>query len=205
MPFIGDRYYMNPLFGAAVERSRSDPDVLPDEGLAPSGPDVELLSGQKVLQQAHSKTPPRTQEHKAEVGYGETSGLVPQKLPDAPANANVYDRRTWDGNSARHLQEARTNIMDVSERNPVVHRAKPGKDAISQATWHDNMHAAAGSTGTLPGNHFFIRQQGVGHQRPPKSQGWGQGKPIRTYGPFRNVGGGDVPKGDHTFIDIYNH
>lgn len=65
MPFIRGRYYMNPLYGAAVERSRSDPDVLPDEGLAPSGPDVELLSGQKVLQQAHSKTPPRTQEHKA--------------------------------------------------------------------------------------------------------------------------------------------
>lgn len=67
------------------------------------------------------------------------------------------------------------------------------------------MNAAANSTGNLPGNHFFIRQQGVGHQRPPKRLGWGQGKPIRTYGPFRNVGGGDVPKGNHTFIDIYNH
>jgi len=205
MPFIGDRYYMNPLFGAAVERSRVGDDVLPDEDSDSSGLHVELLAAQKQLQQPHSKTPPQTQEHKAEVGYGETSGLVPEKIAGAPAKSSAYDRRMWDENSARHLQEARTHIMDISERNPGVHRAKPDQSTISQAVWSDSMHAAANSIGSLPGKHFFIRQQGVGYQQPPKRLGWGQGKPIRTYGPFRNVGGGDVPKGNHTFIDIYNH
>jgi hypothetical protein len=86
-----------------------------------------------------------------------------------------------------------------------VHRARPAKDTVSQDTWHDNMQAAAKSEGALPGHYIFIRQEGVGLQRPPKRYGWGQGKPIHTYGPFRNVGGGDVPKGSHTYIDIYNH
>lgn len=131
MPFIGDRYYMNPLFGAAVERSRLEPDGLPQEDSASSGPDVELLAAQKPLQQPSSKTPPLAQEHKAEVGYGETSGLVPEKAPGAPAKSSAYDRRMWDENSARHLQEARTHIMDISERNPGVHRATPDTSTIS--------------------------------------------------------------------------
>lgn len=106
MPFIGDRYYMNPLFGAAVERSRLEPDGLPEEDSASSGPDVELLAAQKPLQQPSSKAPSRTQEHKAEVGYGETSGLVPEKVPGAPAKSSVYDRRTWDENSAQGIDVA---------------------------------------------------------------------------------------------------
>jgi len=105
----------------------------------------------------------------------------------------------------RELQQARRHIMDISDRNHTVHRAKPGKDTISQSIWDDNMQAATKSDGSLPGNHFFIRQEGIGRQRPEANKGWGQGKPIRSYGPFRNVGGGDVPRGDRTYIDIYNH
>ena len=61
MPFIGGRYYMNPLFGAAVERSRVEDDVLPDEDSDSSGLHVELLAAQKTLQQPPNKTPPRAQ------------------------------------------------------------------------------------------------------------------------------------------------
>ncbi|MFZ0213439.1 MAG: hypothetical protein WBE20_07190 [Candidatus Acidiferrales bacterium] len=204
MPFVNRRYYMNPLFGAAVERARGETNDsrAVSESLAPHLEPVAEMSDPPEKQGTRSPLP-KAQEHKAEVGYGETAGLLPQKSPHAPANASPYDRRTWDSHSAAQLRQARANIMDISDRN--VHRARPAKDTISQDTWHDNMQAAAKSDGALPGHYIFIRQEGVGLQRPPKRYGWGQGKPIHTYGPFRNVGGGDVPKGNHTYIDICNH
>lgn len=240
MPIINGRYYMNPAYGAALERARQrDEDILkpiveslesgsiqpmldfwesdhfsePSElsGSSPQSPagkdpQIELLAAQSVPQKQERHNSARNaQEHKAQVGYGETAGLLPKKSPDAPPKAHPYDRRTWDQNSVNELQEARTHIMDISQRNPNVHRARPGSDTISQTIWNDNIHAAATSAGSLPGKHFFIRQEGIGPQRPSKRQGWGQGTPIRSYGPFRNVGGGDVPRGDRTFIDIYNH
>jgi len=55
---------------------------------------------------------------------------------------------------------------------------------------------------TLPVNvtHFFIRQEGQGSQKPP----WAENMILsKSYGPFRNIGGGDVPKGDKTYIDFY--
>lgn len=98
--------------------------------------------------------------------------------------------------------------MDISERNRNVAHAKPGKNAgqIEKSVWNDNEQAAKRSDGTLPGNHFFIRQAGVGPQRPTKAARFGQaGRPIRSYGPCVNVGGGDVPKGNQTYVDIYDH
>lgn len=153
-------------------------------------------------------TPTPLEERKAEVGYGETSGLIPEKSADAPKHANKYDESTWDPASTQDLQNARTNIMDISERNGTVKRATPDdpNNSIQQAAWQANVSAAKNSNGTGPGKYFFIRQQGKGRQRPPKSAGFGQGKtkPVHSYGPFRNVGGGDVPRGNRTFIDIYD-
>lgn len=64
MPFIGDRYYMNPLFGAAVERSRQEPEGLPDENAA-SAAEVELLAGEKTPQTAQGKAAPVDHRGKA--------------------------------------------------------------------------------------------------------------------------------------------
>jgi RHS repeat-associated protein len=147
----------------------------------------------------------KEQEQKAEVGYGETSGLVPERAANAPKKKkNPYDPSTWDPASAKELQDARENIMDISERNKTVHKATPGDSPIEQQVWNANMDAAENSNGSMSGDYFFIRQAGRGRQRPPRSAGFGQGKPIRSYGPFRNVGGGDVPRGNRTYIDIYD-
>lgn len=159
MPFIGGRYYMNPLFGAAVERSRLESDVLPDENSASSASEVKMPVAEETPRQQRSKTPSQEQKHKAEVGYGETSGLIPEKARHAEEKFGPYDRQAWDQKSARDLQEARTHIMDISERNHRVHMATPSKDTVSETIWDDNMRAAEKSTGSLPGNHFFIRHR----------------------------------------------
>lgn len=207
MPFINGRYYMNPTYGAAVERARAAGALASESDDVSSEPMMEQVLAQKTPQKQSKPQPSnnQNQEHKAEVGYGETEGLLPQKTSHAPSHASPYDRHTWDKQSQEELQQARVNIMDISGRNPRVHKAKPGKGTVSQAVWSDNMQAAKNSNGSLPGKHFFIRQKGIGRQRPNAKDGWGQGKPVRSYGPFRNVGGGDVPKGDRTYIDIYDH
>ena len=145
------------------------------------------------------------QEQKTEVGYGETAGLVPERAANAdPKKKSPYDSSTWDPNSTQQLQDGRTNIMDISDRNSNVKKATASDNPIEQQAWNANADAAKNSKGSTPGKYFFIRQEGVGAQHPSKRAGYGQGTPIKSYGPFRNVGGGDVPRGNSTFIDIYD-
>jgi hypothetical protein len=72
----------------------------------------------------------------------EKAGLLPQKVYDAK-RSSPYDRSEWDSNSFEDLQEARKNIMDISDRNPHMKQAKPAKNAgaIEKGAWHDNVGA----------------------------------------------------------------
>lgn len=133
--------------------------------------------------------------------YGETSGIYPQLLPKT---RNIYRRQNWDPASFEKLQEARKYIADVRERNKNTMVSKPcSENAIEKMIWKDALDAAAGAENwNLPKNvrHFFLRQEGVGPQKP----GWATGMtPYATFGPFINVGGGDVPRGSTAFIDFY--
>lgn len=135
---------------------------------------------------------------KAATVYGETSGLKPEVGKDHKA----------DPNSAKELKDARENVADVSERNKTVYSHTPTSKELKnpqvREAWEKSKEAAAASDGSKPGKYFFIRQEGVGPQKPSAKAGFGQGDPIHEYGPFRNVGGGDVPKGNRTYVDIYN-
>jgi membrane-bound lytic murein transglycosylase len=138
------------------------------------------------------------------VVFGETSGLVPQKAQDAAKNASPWNSKSYDPKSAAELKNARTNIADIYERNKTVHSDSPSNNKIEKQVYQDCRDAAAGSMDqNMAGRYFFIRQDGVGNQQPSEKAGYGQGDPITSYGPFRNVGGGDVPRGDATYIDIY--
>ena len=161
-----------------------------------------LMADQSVADQ---NAQAQQQEQKTEVGYGETAGLVPERAANAdPKKKSPYDSSTWDPNSTQQLQDGRTNIMDISDRNSNVKKATASDNPIEQQAWNANAEAAKNSKGSTPGKYFFIRQEGVGAQHPSKRAGYGQGVPIKSYGPFRNVGGGDVPRGNRTFIDIYD-
>ena len=83
------------------------------------------------------------------------------------------------------------NTIGSKSKNPIEKRAwEDCKKAADQADFWDMFPDV---------NNFFLRQDGVGTQEPP----WANGDPEFTYGPFINVGGGDVPKGNRTYIDVY--
>lgn len=210
MPFVNGKFYMNPAYGRAVEGARDAEDLPGQPDRNDQGDHWVTINGNHVLiHEGQDAGAPRKDDvrMKAGVGYGETRGLFPQQSP-GHERASPYDRSKWDKRSFEQLQAARRNIMDLSERNPDVRRMEPNSTAgvIERSVWDDNIKAANQSDGSMPGRFFFIRQQGVGPQRSPARAGFGQsGRPIRSYGPFVNVGGGDVPRGNRTYIDIYEH
>ncbi len=139
---------------------------------------------------------------RARAVFGETGGLYPQRSDD---KKSIYRPENWDEASAADLAAARREVGAVSERNSFIHRASARRrDPIAQMQYRLAVAAASDvANSTLPTTtrHFFIRQLGVGPQAP----GWaGTSQPIRSYGPFVNPGGGDVPRGTQTYIDFYD-
>jgi hypothetical protein len=140
------------------------------------------------------------QQQTASVVFGETSSLT----SEVDKNGKPITTPGADPN----LDTARENVADVSKRNSGVYSHTPTAEELKnpqiKAAWEASQAAANESKGSLPGKYFFIRQEEVGKQRPSKRAGFGQGTPIKSYGPFKNAGGGDVPRGSRTYIDIYD-
>ncbi len=162
----------------------------------------ETESSQSVAdqQQAQQEDQQQTdQQQTASVVFGETSGLT----SEVDKNGKPVTTPGADPN----LDTARENVADVSKRNSGVYSHTPTAEELKnpqvKAAWEASQAAANDSKGSLPGKYFFIRQEGVGKQRPSQRAGFGQGTPIKSYGPFKNAGGGDVPSGSRTYIDIY--
>ena len=120
----------------------------------------------------------------------------PQLLP---GTRSPYDPAHWDPVSAAELQEARAWVSEVQSRNNNVHSSQPrGNNPIEQRQWQLALDAEtmAGNLSPPAVRHFFIRQDGIGAQAP----GWaGAQNPYRSFGPFINPGGGDVPRGSNTY------
>jgi RHS repeat-associated protein len=137
----------------------------------------------------------------AKAAYGETGGLYPQVID---TKRSIYNPSNWDQSSLAALQEARTWIAEVQQRNSNVHSASPtSTNSIEMHQWELALQASerAGNSSPAEVRHFFIRQLNVGRQAPGFSGG---SAPFRSFGPFRNPGGGDVPRGNETYIDFYS-
>jgi uncharacterized protein RhaS with RHS repeats len=151
-------------------------------------------------------------EQDPKVVYGESSGLYPRQKPRPPdaKNWSIYDPKTWDPESYDQLQQARRDVADISERNKVVH-SKDGsktKNPIERRAWNDSVRAAKeAETMNLPADvtKFYLRQDADNDGKGDKYPYWApEGTvPYKTYGPFVNVGGGDPPKGNNTYVDLY--
>lgn len=139
-------------------------------------------------------------EKAAEVAYGELAGVYPRRIdPNTP----IYKEDNWEPASLDDLQKARAIMIEVAKRNSKVQRARPnGDNVIEQMQWRLSKEAAekAGTLTPADVRHYFIRQEGVGKQKPYFAP---NATPYLTLGPFYNSGGGDVPKGNKTYVDFY--
>jgi len=140
--------------------------------------------------------------------YAETGGLFPKQS----SPGSVYDPATWavgvlGGVNDLHL--ARRLIAETRKGNKSTHLIpKPGAaDRLALRAWEACSLAALCTCDEAlfplangERLHFFIRQNGVGRQKADYLAAY---EPVLCFGPFVNVGGGDVPKGAATFIDFY--
>ena len=132
--------------------------------------------------------------------YGETSGLYPQQQ----ISGSNYNPRTWNPESYWQLQDARTAIAEISERNSIIKLAMPvANNPIEQMVWQYCRSAADPARFNLPPGvrHFFMFQFGVGPQTP----WWAPPdvEPYRIFGPFINTPGGRVAPGPEAYILLY--
>jgi LysM repeat protein len=151
----------------------------------------------------------------AGIVYGETSSLRPAlKNPTAGAAVSNYDAE-----SEQKLQDAREKIAEIARKTGggrVANPATPTKEELKnddvRRAWESAQKAATDSKEKDCGtsDHFVLWPSNDGGKTPvadPKiPQDWPysqKDKITQSYGPFRNRGGGDTPKGDNTYVFIY--
>jgi hypothetical protein len=131
----------------------------------------------------------------SEVSWGETSGLYPTK-------DNKYDPSKWDATKTCELLAARAAVHAVGQRGEKVHRATPGKDPIEQKLkpYHftENFPAVDSEISDTSVKWFYLSPKSSLDQHPTMSSLIS----VKKYGPFYNIGGGDVARGD-VYIHFY--
>ena len=169
---------------------------------------AQIASASDVLVSRHGRPTPRkpkvapTSLPEAKAVYGETGGLFPQK--NDPSRS-IYNPGNWNPTSLRQLTIARIWIAEVQRRNSNVNYAElNGSKLIDVIQWNMALGAASAASNSSPAGvrHFFIRPTIDGRTRPPFV---GTKEPLATFGPFVNVGGGDVARGDNIYIDFYEN
>jgi len=125
----------------------------------------------------------------SEVSWGETSGIY-------PSSANLYRPDRWDPSKLGDLLRARAAVTNVATRNPDVRRAKPGPGHIDQLMrpYHCTENFPARDHAIDDEVRWFYLSS---NPRTPSSHpGTSQTVIAISYGPFFNIGGGDVEHGD---------
>lgn len=183
---------------ATTPKSRVSPPVALPWSLMFPDPDASGLAGGAY-----------TERELSMAVFAETRGLYPANV----GGGAVYDPRRWargfGPGSLGELTLARRMVAETRKRNKRTHLAYvPYRaDRTALLAWYCCADAACDTVGTdvypLPPGmtlHFFIRQKDSGRQKAPYLSGR---DPVLSFGPFINVGGGDVPRGEATYIDFY--
>jgi RHS repeat-associated protein len=141
---------------------------------------------------------------KASAIMGETSGLRAQVTKGKDGKTET------DPKSAVELRKGREAIGIISQRGEKLHSRDASKSTnpIVKRLWRESVTAAKNPDHVqLPpeAKQFFIRNN---DDPAEMARVRNLGDParetlVKSYGPFRSVGGGDAGKGDHMYIDIY--
>lgn len=130
-------------------------------------------------------TPPLTLSG---VSWGETASLYPHEH-------DLYKPSKWEVDKVCPLLRARAAIHDIAKRNPRVRKSSRMKDDIEKMMLP--YHAVENfpkldSEITAEVKWFYLSADPSGPVSHPGTTGT---ETVKVYGPFWNVGGGDVPRG----------
>lgn len=153
------------------------------------------LARQAEEERIQQGCPVKSEGTLSEVSWGETSGFY-------PSAENKYDPGKWDPVKKCELLRARGAIHAVGQRGEKVNRGRPGNDPILQKLkpYHfiENFLSLEPEIGKPEVKWFYLSKHATLTTHPTMSSlVW-----VKKYGPFFNVGGGDVPKGD-AYIHFY--
>lgn len=147
-------------------------------------------------------------KHKlSKISWGETSGIYPMKNPEDPNNKKLcYNPTNWDEQKTEELLKARAAIHLIgTQRNSTVHKNDCDiNDALIKklATYHLTSNFPEVDEKILNDKdvkYFFLSPEPK--VATPSLASDGQ-ECVMSYGPFYNVGGGDVEAGP-IYIHFY--
>jgi len=193
-----------PALGAApLVLSREDGDggtPVPAPAPAPApdagAPDAETMDGGAGASAPATCAPNKTGTL-SKVSWGETSGLY-------PASTDKYSPDKWDSSKLCELMKMRAAVHAVGDRGQSVHRSSPREgDRIEQMLkrYHlvENFPALDTEVADAGVKWFYLSSKADGPAVHPGTTGTTR---VKGYGPFFNVGGGDVKAGD-TWVHFY--
>jgi hypothetical protein len=168
---------------------------------------------------------PLSEEALAAIIYAETGSLRPRwKNPKGAKREENYDpnsvRRLHDNRKAigHVVEQIHASCRRVGDGTVTARPLRPSERDLANPNvareWKDAKKAAeevkqerARRLDPLKSSeNFFIRADGRTHRGVPRKQPrWARGRrPAITWGPFRNLGGGDVRVSADVYIDVYN-
>lgn len=148
----------------------------------------------------------------SEVSWGESSGLYPMPYEEKEkedktkeitfnhSNSDLYNPEKWDYNSSKELLKARAAMAYVAENaNPTVHLAKPNsKSAIHQKLqiYHLKENLPSVDTKVKNAKAFYLSPDPTKIHTGLNTKMYNV-TILKAYGPFYNIGGGDVKRGPY--------
>jgi hypothetical protein len=129
------------------------------------------------------------------VSWGETSGIY-------PSENDKYDPSKWDKGILCQLLTCRSAVHEVAKRGETVHKALPGSGKVEQMLkkYHfvENFPSADPEIADAEVKWFYLSNKASLSIHPTMRTLVS----VKSYGPFYNNGGGDVPKGT-VYIHFY--
>ena len=139
------------------------------------------------------------------VSVGETGGLYP--TDNGSANS-LYRPANWDKALTQQLLECRAAVTLLATRGERHHTETPKTGTALQRTlaaYHlkDNFPPVSAAVQNDPNvRYFYLSPDSTAKHTGLDYKTWDI-KLVKSYGPFYNVGGGDVPRG-LTYVNFYS-
>ena len=145
--------------------------------------------------------------HISKVSWGETSGIYPTSNVDNPSQADIYNPNNWDSDKLTELLKARAAIHLIgNKRNSNVNKSACRMQGIEKmlASYHltDNFPDVDDEIANDEMVRYFYLSPEESVETPSINSNYYKQECVKTYGPFYNIGGGDVPKG-RVYIHFY--